>query len=340
MEQKRRRVRELARRYTPSMFFRRIGFAIMAVNAIGATLCIFYFMIVDASGLFLGLQEYPTVGFYMTVALLAVGAGMCMPWQRKIRQCWIMVANDQKPDAELLTAAQRKVVNAPFFYSMVTLLLWVIAAITMAAVRFALYVAEKGDAGQYGEAAWVLVGVLASGIFVTTVIFFYTDRLFSAMRSLFFVGGEIFELKHTLRLPVRARLLLALLMGGAFPILSLSAMVYRIASKLVYTNPYAIPSKLLYLMAFVLLLSLALIWFLTTTVEKSVANPIERLRVAMGKVRRGDLDQAVPVSSNDEVGYLADSYNKMLTSIELLHDLNQDIVGSVHLPDDEEEDES
>lgn len=336
MEQKTRRVRDLARRYTPSMFFRRVGFAILAVNAVGATLCSFYFMIVDASGLFLGLQEYPDVMFYMTVILLAAGAGLCIPWQKKIGQCWKTVANGEKPENELLVKAQRKVVNAPFFYSMVTLLLWVIAAIVMASVRYLFYVAEKGDAGPLGEAAWVLVGVLASGVFVTTVIFFYTDRLFHAMRAVFFTGGEIFELKHTLRLPVRARLLLALLMGGAFPILSLSAMVYRIASKLVYTNPYAIPSKLLYLMAFVLVLSLALIWFLTNMVEQSVASPIERLREAMGKVRRGDLDQAVPVASNDEVGYLADSYNKMLTSIELLHDLNQDIVGSVSLPDDED----
>lgn len=336
MEQKKRRVRDLARRYTPSMFFRRVGFAIVAINAIGATLCSFYFMIVDASGLFLGLQEYPTVMFYLTVALLATGTGFSIPWASKIKQCWISVANEEKPSPELLLKAQRKVVNAPFFYSMLTLFLWCIAAAVMASVRYMFYVAEKGDAGPLGEAAWVLVGVLASGVFVTTVVFFYTDRLFNAMRELFFTGGEIFELKRTLRLPVRARLLLALLMGGAFPILSLSAMVYRIASKLVYTNPYAIPSKLLYLMAFVLVLSLALIWFLTNMVEQSVASPIERLRVAMGKVRRGDLDQAVPVSSNDEVGYLADSYNKMLTSIELLHDLNQDIVGSVSFSDDDD----
>lgn len=46
-----------------------------------------------------------------------------------------------------------------------------------------------------------------------------------------------------------------------------------------------------------------------------VSGPIERLKQAMGRVEDGDLNVEVPVTSRDEIGQLARSFNQMITDL-------------------------
>ncbi|SKA73723.1 methyl-accepting chemotaxis sensory transducer with Cache sensor [Paucidesulfovibrio gracilis DSM 16080] len=57
----------------------------------------------------------------------------------------------------------------------------------------------------------------------------------------------------------------------------------------------------------VVVLLCVLIWFLA----RSIANPIRRASLLADKVRQGDLSDRLEVSSQDEVGQLADSLNQM-----------------------------
>jgi class 3 adenylate cyclase len=50
-------------------------------------------------------------------------------------------------------------------------------------------------------------------------------------------------------------------------------------------------------------------------VARSLLQPIRNLSLAMGKVAGGDLDQRVPVTSNDEVGELTGQFNKMVEGL-------------------------
>jgi class 3 adenylate cyclase len=54
---------------------------------------------------------------------------------------------------------------------------------------------------------------------------------------------------------------------------------------------------------------------LTILVTRSVLLPVEDLLKATGSVKRGDLDARVPVTSGDELGALAGSFNEMMRGL-------------------------
>jgi len=54
---------------------------------------------------------------------------------------------------------------------------------------------------------------------------------------------------------------------------------------------------------------------LTVLVTRSVLQPVDRLLEATAAVKRGDLDARVPVTSGDELGRLAGSFNEMMTGL-------------------------
>ena len=65
-------------------------------------------------------------------------------------------------------------------------------------------------------------------------------------------------------------------------------------------------------------------------ISKSIANPVAKLTVAAAKIGKCSLDTRVEVSSNDEIGQLADSFNKMAEDLETtttsIDNLNQEII--------------
>jgi two-component system NtrC family sensor kinase len=54
---------------------------------------------------------------------------------------------------------------------------------------------------------------------------------------------------------------------------------------------------------------------LTYLITRSMIHPLEEMVVASNRIAAGDLDHTVNVSSADEIGYLAGSFNKMLASL-------------------------
>ena len=54
---------------------------------------------------------------------------------------------------------------------------------------------------------------------------------------------------------------------------------------------------------------------LTLLVTRSVLQPVDDLLEATGAVKRGDLDARVPVTSGDEMGRLAGSFNEMMQGL-------------------------
>jgi two-component system phosphate regulon sensor histidine kinase PhoR len=63
------------------------------------------------------------------------------------------------------------------------------------------------------------------------------------------------------------------------------------------------------------LIALLVVVVLAILLAQRIADPIRRLTVAAGRVRRGDLDTATSVSSHDEVGALARAFESMTASL-------------------------
>jgi two-component system, NtrC family, sensor kinase len=57
---------------------------------------------------------------------------------------------------------------------------------------------------------------------------------------------------------------------------------------------------------------------LTYLITRSMIHPLEEMVMASNRIAAGDLDQSVNVPSRDEIGHLAKSFNKMLSSIKTM----------------------
>lgn len=76
-------------------------------------------------------------------------------------------------------------------------------------------------------------------------------------------------------------------------------------------------------MAVLLLLGTALAGICIAFLFHSILGPLERLTQAVRRIEGGDLDQTVPVSTNDEIGQLAAAFNSMTKSLRELRKSDQ-----------------
>ena len=63
----------------------------------------------------------------------------------------------------------------------------------------------------------------------------------------------------------------------------------------------------------------ALVYVISVRVARRMSTPIRNLTVAAQRVARGDYSQAVDGGSDDELGYLAHSFNTMTSEVQLAH---------------------
>jgi two-component system NtrC family sensor kinase len=64
----------------------------------------------------------------------------------------------------------------------------------------------------------------------------------------------------------------------------------------------------------------ALVYVVSVRVARRISTPIHDLTVAAQRIARGDYSQAVDGGSDDELGYLAHSFNAMSTEVQLAHE--------------------
>ena len=68
-------------------------------------------------------------------------------------------------------------------------------------------------------------------------------------------------------------------------------------------------------MIFAIVAGIAGAVFFAVRLQRSILQPIRRLTTVSKELGEGNLDQVVPVSSQDELGQLADTFNKMATKL-------------------------
>jgi signal transduction histidine kinase len=76
-------------------------------------------------------------------------------------------------------------------------------------------------------------------------------------------------------------------------------------------------------MALLLLAGVAVAGLCVAFLSRAILGPLERLTRAAGEIERGNLDQAVPVTSGDELGQLAAAFNSMAGGLRELRESDQ-----------------
>ncbi len=209
--------------------------------------------------------------------------------------------------------ARRSALLFPWVVAGVTLLSWVMAGLIWGVVaplllgRFSVPFAVRS-----------VVGITVVGGVVTTVIvFFSVDSRWRQELPRFFPAGDLGDVRHVPRLPVRARLLVVFLLTSVGPLLLLAIVVWR-RSRMVAADPAhagQMLGEMLAIIGFFTVAGLVAAVRLSWTVSDSVAAPLVGLTFAMARVERGDLDERCAVVSNDEIGAVAEGFNRMLDGL-------------------------
>jgi sigma-B regulation protein RsbU (phosphoserine phosphatase) len=242
--------------------------------------------------------------FIPTVFLFAIAATLIYqrPIRRFVDRCHAAAVRPEVP-----AVVQRRVLNEPFFGVLLDLAIWLFAALFWAA--FFYFIDESP-----GVILRALATNLSVGLITCTVAFFVLEHVLQKMMvPFFFPTGRLFSVPRTLRISIRVRLAAMLLACNLVPFTSLILGYIQVRGSL--REPAA---ALEYLSTFLLINSLIFIavgiW-LCFLVSSNLARPLQDIIRALQKVRAGNFDGRVQITSNDEIGYTSYVINRMTAGL-------------------------
>ena len=219
--------------------------------------------------------------------------------------------------SKLASKARQRLLNEPFFLIGLDFLLWIGAAVVY---PIGYYAHEAGEM-IVGRA---LIQNLLIGLGTMTAAFFILEYVLQKlMVPYFFPSGGLYLTPNTLRIRIRTRLAALIFACNLIPFLALIAIVrgsYRVQMD---------AAQLLDLMRPALLTNAALAMGvgvgLTILVSGNITRPIKEIIRVLKKVRDGDLNNRVKVTSNDEIGYTGDVINEMTDGLKERDQMRQSL---------------
>lgn len=293
---------------------RRINVITFAINWLGALGSFFYFVVIDPLPENLeALTNFTAFDiFFFLIFLLFTAISGTAVNQKRDRHIlvWYERLKNDSPPEKVPTKIRRLVLNHVWSGTIMVVTFWVLAGIFFAWIY------------DYWRMLIGITGV--GGLFVGATSYLTRDLLWRQAIPIFFPAGNLSSVK-AVRLSVLGRLLIVFLLIGLLPpVILVSLNWQRIQALTIASNPQAILDNLFALQAFILAGSVAVSIGLAILVTRSITTPIHTLQKAMERVRQNDLDVLVPVTTNDELGYLGEHFNQMIAGLrqrELLRNL-------------------
>jgi len=208
---------------------------------------------------------------------------------------------------------RRAAIMLPYTMAAVAMLGW-----TLAGVIFGVLWPWVTDVLSVRSALRGLFGITVLGGGVTaTFVFLATERRWRAELPALLPDGDLSAVADGPRLRVRVRLLAVFFLTSGVPLLLLAIVAYR-RTALVVADPGradALLMETLVIVAFLVGVGLWAAIGLSLFVSNSVAGPLGELEALMARVAGGDLEARAAVVSNDEIGSLAQGFNRMVAGL-------------------------
>jgi adenylate cyclase len=286
--------------------------AAMLANLVGALLAFSYFSFIDDLALARpGGGRAGAIVFFVVglLTLLVIGAAWGSRWSRPLTR-----VRAGSEDAEDRREARRRAVQLPYMMTLITACGWTLAGLVWG-------VLEPLATGQFTptRALRQIFGItFVAGLVSTAFVFFAVERLWRKEMPAFFPEGDVSAVTGVVRLRVRTRLLVIFLMLGTVPLSLLGVMAYRRSLALLTAEPVAaarLLDNMLVTIVFIVAVGVVSAIGLAVFVAHSVAAPLRDLQTAMGRVEQGDLQTRCPVVGNDELGAVAEGFNRMVVGL-------------------------
>jgi UDP-N-acetylmuramate dehydrogenase len=289
---------------TPAARRLRIIRLVQARNAFGAVLTFLYFRIIDPLAADRGVT-WGDIAFFVGALALLTLLGTLLG----IRVNAPLMAPERYDPSRVRRAA----IMFPYTMTAFAMLGWILAGVIFGVIEPWVH-----DALSVRGAARSLFGIIVIGGGVTAAfVFLSSERLWREELKSLFPDGDLGAVADVPRLRVRMRLLAAFTLTSVVPVLLVAVVAYR-RTTLVAADPAragALLTEMLVIVVFLVLVGLWAAIGLSLFVANSVAAPLSELEASMAKVERGNLDARAPVVSNDEIGGLAEGFNRMLAGL-------------------------
>ncbi len=149
-----------------------------------------------------------------------------------------------------------------------------------------------------------------------------------------FPPAVLASVPRSFRLNVLPKVLFASLLIGTLPVTIISYVtldqIHEVTAGML--DPQSFIEKMPLVIAFLLSLAVLAAVALSVFVAKSVSEPLRELRSSMDRIRNGDLDVNIPVVSSDEIGNMAEGFNRMVAGLRE-RDFIRDTFGSYLSPE-------
>ena len=284
----------------------------IGANLIGAGIVTSYFVFFDRVFPAMQIQNtFYAVGLMFPVLVLIAISSM-RHWQKDLNLFIRLHSQNREIGVDLQKIVQRKILDVPYRSALVSLFCWFLAAITM--TTYSLGLEFRGAdtlAGEIGEGIRVFIGCIIGGIIVAAIIYFITEAKCRQIWPYFFPHGGLAKTPGVFRLKLRIRMQVIFLLASIFPLILMAVLSYNKARMMLTTDPTEVIQSLLYLTAFLLIVTLAVAIILSRVFSTGIIDPVGRMETAMARIEKGDLTATVTVDSNDELGVLAENFNQM-----------------------------
>lgn len=277
-------------------------------NLGGALLTFAYFRFLDPLALRgaapLGAAEiaYFVAGFSL---LSGIGRFVLARWTAPVMRS--RGALPRGPEARNL---RRRALLVPALFALMSFAGWVAAALIWS-VMWPLLVGTFTPASALRQAFGI---IFVAGTTVAVFIFLATERLWRERLPELFPAGDL-DAAGAPRLRVQTRLVILFLLVGILPMAVLSVATLVRAYEMLGADAASFESmirNLIAVQAVLVAAGLLMAIGMARYVTSSVAQPLRALQVAMARVEQGHLDVACPVVSNDELGSVAEGFNRMV----------------------------
>jgi sigma-B regulation protein RsbU (phosphoserine phosphatase) len=297
--------------YTQTVLKWKLSLLNVGSNLVGAFIVTAYFLYFDR------MVPIPQVGptlvviVIMCIGLVIMATVILSRWQADLARFVEHKQQNREISEDLCRRVQRKIINLPAANSATSLLAWLLAAIVMGTHVLLGQLAETNMADMIFDAIRACVGTLVAGLITSALVYFTTDIVCRQILPFFFPRSGLVQTSGVFRLKLQSRSMIVFLLASVLPVILMAVLSYNKARMMLEMEPASVIQSLLYLTAFLLIVTLAMAILLSRTFSSSIVQPIKSMEQAMSRVAQGDFSATVPVNSNDELGIMADHFNRM-----------------------------
>jgi sigma-B regulation protein RsbU (phosphoserine phosphatase) len=292
---------------------RKLAFFEIGANMAGAGIVTCYFFFFDTSFL----RQDPGISVsvigIMCIGLICLATVVLRYFQKDLERFVKLKAANRQIDSQLQKKVQRIVLDFPFISAVMSFFNWLLAAIIMTlyiGLKLKTY-SEGASTAIFFNISGTFLGVIIAGIVTSAIVYFAVEIVYRRLWPYFFPDGGMVKAPCTFRLKLPARMLVIFILSSILPIIMMAVLSYNKARMMLILNPEDVIQSLLYLTAFLLATALAVAVILSRLFSTSIIGPVSRMEDAMARVEAGDLTVNVPVQNNDELGALAEHFNRM-----------------------------